>query len=77
MVYEHWVPARAVGWIKVGELLLSRKRITPAESMVSFFATSEPAAVEIDKLLVDFRKTLPTGVSLMTRSDRGSRPAEK
>jgi hypothetical protein len=70
MVYENWVPGRTLGWVKVGELHLSRRRITPADSVVAFFATSEACALEIEQELVEFRKSLPPGVSLITRSER-------
>jgi hypothetical protein len=69
MVYEGWVPARAAGWIKVGELHLSRARITPAASVVTFFATSPAWVQEIENALLDFRQTLPPGVRLITRAD--------
>ena len=69
IVYESWVPARAIGWIKVGEMHLSRARVTPASSKVSFFATSVATVEEIDQKLQDFKKTLPAGVVLRTLSD--------
>lgn len=72
MVYENWVPGR----VKVGELHLSRERITPADSVVAFFATSEASAVEIEQELLGFRKSLPPGVPLITRSDRGKTKAD-
>jgi hypothetical protein len=74
IVYENWVPARAIGWIKVGEMHLSRDRVTPANSEVTFFATSLASVEEIDRKLKDFKKTLPPGVVLLTRSDRQSGP---
>ncbi|GAA5131355.1 hypothetical protein JIN84_06645 [Luteolibacter yonseiensis] len=70
IVYESWVPGRQIGWIKVGQLHLSRERVTPASPVVAFFATSPSAVDEIDRQLVDFRKTLPPGVVLEARSDR-------
>lgn len=68
MVYETWVPARAVNWIKVGELHLSHARITPAAAVVTFFATSPAAVEDIERALLDFRQTLPPGVVLLTRT---------
>ena len=75
MVYETTVPGRAIGWTKVGELRLSRVRITPMISMVSFFATTPADIAEIDQALQDFRPTLPPGVTLITRSDLKNPPA--
>ena len=75
MVYESWVPARAAGWIKVGELRLSRERITPAASVVTLFATTPATVQEIESALVDFRHTLPPGVVLIIRSDLKNSPA--
>ena len=69
IVYENWVPARAIGWIKVGEMHLSRERVTPANAEVTFFATSSASVGEIEQKLQDFKKTLPPGVVLLTLSD--------
>lgn len=69
MIYDAWMPARAIGWIKVGELRLSRPRITPADSVVTFFAISPSAVAEIETALVEFRKTLPPGVVVVIKSD--------
>ena len=70
IVYENWIPARAAGWIKVGELHLSRARITPASARVSFFATSPDNVDAIEMALVDFRKALPPGVMIVTRTSK-------
>jgi hypothetical protein len=70
MVYENWVPASAAGWIKVGELRLSRARITPAGAVVTFFATSPASVEDIERALQNFRTTLPPGVVLVTSASK-------
>jgi hypothetical protein len=69
MVYSQWVPGKSVGWIKVGEIHLSRKRITPAASSVVFFATDAKYISEIEEKLKDFSESVPPGVAVITRSD--------
>jgi hypothetical protein len=75
MVYESWIPARAAGWTKVGELRLSRAPVIAASSVVDFYATSPAFATEIETKLLDFRQSLPPGVTVITRSDRKPAPA--
>lgn len=69
MVYESWIPAKAAGWIKVGELRLHGARVTPAASEVAIYATSRDLVPEIEALLIDFRKTLPSNASVITRTE--------
>jgi hypothetical protein len=70
MVYESWVPAKSLGWIKVGELQITGNCVTPASPFVALYATSPDLVPEIESLLVDFRKTLPTGgVQVLTRTE--------
>ena len=52
MVYDSWFPQIPPDWIKVGELKLLQKRITPASDTVSFYATSRENALSLKKLLV-------------------------
>ncbi|HEY1121583.1 MAG TPA: hypothetical protein VGE67_08275 [Haloferula sp.] len=70
MVYESWVPAKTLGWIKVGEFQLVGQCVSPASPKVAVFATSPELVPEIEGLLVDFRKTLPTGgAQILTRTE--------
>ena len=69
MVFESWVPAKTVGWIKVGEFQLLGESVSTASPLVGVFATSPEFVPEIESLLVDFRKTLPPGAQIITRAE--------
>jgi hypothetical protein len=62
MIYESWfegaIPAH---WVKVGELHLDVKRITPSDSVVSFYATLESEVPELRRCLEALRPSLPKG----------------
>lgn len=81
MVFESWVPAKSLGWIKVGELQLTGKAVTTASPLVGIFATTPEVMPELEALLLDFRKTLPPDAQLITRAealaarDQGGAPA--
>ncbi len=62
MLYEEWYPDLPKAWRKVGELHLSRPRITPAFDRVSFYATSEAAYPSVRVRVEAFRRTLPPRV---------------
>ncbi len=62
MIYDKWFSNIPKKWIKVGVLYLGKKRITPASSMVSFYATSPEAYPDIMRKLKLFSKTLPADV---------------
>lgn len=62
MLYEQWYEDLPGAWRKVGELRLSRPRITPAWDTVSFYATSEAAYPSVRERVKAFRRTLPPGV---------------
>ena len=62
MIYDGWFRRLPQNWIKVGELHLGKKRVTPAESTVAFYAMNENSKQEIIRGLQDFVTTLPKGV---------------
>lgn len=63
MIYEDWFNDIPDEWVKIGELHLGKKRITPARSMVSFYSVKNDIYTGIlRRKLVLFSKTLPTGV---------------
>jgi hypothetical protein len=70
LIYKDAFPARPANWTKVAELRLSRPRITPAGSRVSFYATNPANAREIEALVLEFRKSLPPGVAMPVASER-------
>jgi hypothetical protein len=62
MIYDVWFPRVPGNWIRAGELFLGRKKITPEDSVVSFYACDSAAYNETRGLLVEFGKSLPRGV---------------
>jgi hypothetical protein len=70
MIYESWffgdIPPQ---WVKLGELRLGRRRVTPAESKVAFYAAT-PRAVEDGLVgLRRFARTLPPGTRFVFAVD--------
>lgn len=68
IVFEKFLPVYESGWVKVGEMTLSRESVILPETTVVFFATRPEAAPEIVTQLEDFRPTLPPGVSMKITS---------
>ena len=62
MLYGAWYPDLPERWRAVGELRLEKQRLTPAESVVTFYALDAAAEPRIRALLRDFGETLPPGV---------------
>jgi hypothetical protein len=63
MIYENYFKPIPTDWRKIGELHLSKDRITPADSSVSFFALNKDTYGEIYRLIVKFKETLPPNVT--------------
>jgi hypothetical protein len=64
MIYDDVFPKGIPGsWIKLGELHLGKRLITPATPTVAFYAVSGSAADETRAALDAFRRTLPAGVT--------------
>jgi len=65
MIYQTWfgrdVPRE---WTLVGRIYLGRRRVTPPEDHVEFYATCPAAVPELAARLETFRRTLPDGVRL-------------
>src|SRR6185295_1118807 len=49
-------------WRKIGQLRLSKRRITPSRASVAFYALTPGATEEIRDLAEAFSRTLPPGV---------------
>ena len=62
IIYDDWFKNIPSKWIKIGELHLGKKKITPAKSIVSFYSTKNEAYKEILSELNIFIKTLPSDV---------------
>ncbi len=70
LIYDEWFTDIPNDWIKLGELRLSKTRITPAGSEVAFYATSKEAFSDIAVKLDEFIKTLPSGVVFVYEANR-------
>lgn len=62
MIYDDWFNDIPDKWVKIGELHLGKKKITPASSTVSFYSTDNDSYQEILRNVILFSKTLPAGV---------------
>ena len=65
MIYDPWFPQKPGAWIPMGQLLLGKKKMTPAEDAVTFYALNAESADAIRSALVEFQKQLPPGVSFV------------
>ena len=72
MIYRRWFNGNLPdNWFFVGTLHLGNKRkITPALDTVHFYAVGYQNQLVIDKLLPDFKKTLPEGVVFQENTGR-------
>lgn len=65
IVYEGWFPNKIPhSWQEVGNLALSRMRVSSAGSNVQFFATDAATAAKLRPELAAFKRTLPPRVRL-------------
>ena len=62
MIYDGWFKGIPNSWIKIGELHLGKRDVTPARSNVVFYAMSQNAYSNIVEKLQPFVETLPLGV---------------
>ena len=62
MIYQGWFKHIPDEWTKVGVLHLGKRKITPAEGEVVFYATKQGSLADISRKLRLFIKTLPPGV---------------
>jgi hypothetical protein len=67
MIYEAWFAQLPANWIPIGDLYLSKMKITPAEDKVTFYAFDRETFQRVRSLLEDFQKTLPEGVEFQFR----------
>lgn len=62
MIYSDWFANIPEHWIKIGELRLSRKKITPAKNSVDFYVMNGDGYQNIEEKLEAFVETLPRDV---------------
>lgn len=60
MIYESWFPPLPSSWIKVGELILLDKAITPDSDRVAFYATDYESQQKFKSILVNYSKNHPS-----------------
>lgn len=65
MIYEEWFHSIPKKWIKIGDLYLGKRQITPAYFRVAFYATNPEVYPEIVTKLKSFIKTLPEDVKFI------------
>ena len=53
-VYDTWFPRKPASWIKVGELKLLQKKITPDSDLVSLYAVDPSSAAKLRSALTSF-----------------------
>jgi hypothetical protein len=70
IIYDSWFPLKPDNWIKVAELVLLEKRITPASDIVSFYATSVQSAEKMKVVLHEFSRTHTSDRFSVNISDR-------
>ena len=73
MIYEDWFGNIPEGWIKMGELHLGSRLVTPQQSSVSFFALNRQVYEGSLPLLQSFIQTLPEGVEFILDQETESR----
>jgi hypothetical protein len=67
MIYDEWFGKLPTNWRKIAELHLGKMRISPAESVVSFYVLDDETYEQAYPLLEAFRDTLPEGVRLILK----------
>ncbi len=74
IVYDSWYPVTPEDWIKVAELKLPGRRVTPASDVVAFYATSpgsaETMADSISRYASDYPSKAQMIKMFMGESDR-------
>ena len=64
MVYDSWFHRIPVNWHKVAELYLGKIKISPSDSVVSFYILNDNIKDKIISLLERYKHTLPQDVRL-------------
>ena len=64
IIYDSWFPTVPSNWVRVATLHLSKLRLTPAESQVSFYVLDQEALSPMYAALKAFQEGLPPNVEL-------------
>lgn len=67
IIYDSWFRRKPPSWKAVAVMELGKTRITPADRYVTFYALDEDSYREIRQKLLEFKDTLPAGVTLKVR----------
>jgi len=65
MIYDKWFPKLPATWRRVGELRMGGPRVTPADSVVSFYATAPEHVAEVEASLRELQAEVPSGAALV------------
>jgi hypothetical protein len=73
IVYDSWFPVTPDNWIKVANLKLPGRRVTPASDIVSFYATSPASAKDLTQAIARYKSENPSKASMvqLVSSDPG------
>ena len=64
MIYDSWFHPIPANWHKIAELYLGKIKITPSDSVVSFYILNDNIKDEVISKLEKYKLTLPEGVRL-------------
>ncbi|MCK4547206.1 MAG: hypothetical protein KAW17_07170 [Candidatus Eisenbacteria sp.] len=76
MIYNKWFPEVPENWTPIGELLLTRGKVTAASDVVTFYALDIDTFFSARELLLRFEKTLPEMAKFEFRNFRMVIPEE-
>lgn len=67
IVYDSWFPVTPDNWIKVAELKLSGRKITPASDVVAFYATSPGSAQTMSDAISRYVSDHPSNTQMIKK----------
>ena len=70
MIYDAWFPQLPQNWMKIGELHLGKRGITPAGAAVAFYALDTTTYAALLPRIHAFQQNLPVGTRFILRNSR-------
>ena len=67
-IYPTWFKGDPPGWIRIGDLVMTDRRVTAAERTVAFYAARPEAAEKVRTCLQWLGRSLPNGALVMLQS---------
>ncbi len=65
ILYDSWFPVTPDSWIRVANLKLPGRRVTPASDVVTFYSTSPSSADELAEAIARFKSENPNKASMV------------